>query len=93
MATTKVDVNLIDASSIGDAKYLKGDGTWATIAAGGGLAGVQAYTTDGSHTWTKATRESALGVTIKKLVVHVVGAGGASVNTTASAGSGGGGGG
>jgi hypothetical protein len=93
LATTKVDVNLIDASSIGDAKYLKGDGTWATIAAGGGLAGVQTYTTTGSHTWTKSTRESALGVTIKKLVVHVVGAGGASVNTSASAGSGGGGGG
>ena len=31
MATTKVDVKLIDASSIGDAKYLKGDGTWGTV--------------------------------------------------------------
>jgi hypothetical protein len=31
LATTKVDVNLIDASSIGDTKYLKGDGTWGTV--------------------------------------------------------------
>ena len=31
MATTKVDVNLIDASSISDTKYLKGDGTWADM--------------------------------------------------------------
>ena len=34
MATTKVDVKLIDASSIGDAKYLKGDGTWETPTGG-----------------------------------------------------------
>ena len=31
MATTKVDVNLIDASGITSSKYLKGDGTWATV--------------------------------------------------------------
>ena len=92
MATTKVDVNLIDASSIGDAKYLKGDGTWGTVA-GGGLAGVQAYTSTGSATWTKSTRESALGVTITKLIVHVQGAGGGSANSTASTGVSGGAGG
>jgi len=34
LATTKVDVKLIDASSIGDTKYLKGDGTWGAIAGG-----------------------------------------------------------
>jgi len=34
LATTKVDVKLIDASSIGDAKYLKGDGTWETPTGG-----------------------------------------------------------
>ena len=68
-------------------------GTAGTGFLAGGLAGVQTYTTTGSHTWTKSTRESALGITIKKLVVHVVGAGGASVNSTASDGSGGGGGG
>ena len=37
MATTKVDVNLIDATGITDTKYLKGDGTWGTIAASGGF--------------------------------------------------------
>ncbi len=31
MATTKVDVNLIDASGITSSKYLKGDGTWADM--------------------------------------------------------------
>ena len=31
MATTKVDVNLIDASGITSSKYLKGDGTWGTV--------------------------------------------------------------
>lgn len=74
MATTKVDVKLIDASSIGDAKYLKGDGTWAAIAAGGGFAGTQVYT--GDATWTKATREAALGVDITKVIVEVQGGGG-----------------
>jgi hypothetical protein len=38
------------------------------------MAGVQAYTS--GSTWTKATRESALGVTITKVIVEVVGAGG-----------------
>ena len=99
MATTKVDVNLIDASGITSSKYLKGDGTWGTVdalpsqtsqsgkflttdgssaswatAGGGGLAGVQVYTSGG--TWTKSTRESALGVTITKLIVEVQGGGG-----------------
>jgi len=31
LATTKVDVNLIDATGITDDKYLKGDGTWETV--------------------------------------------------------------
>jgi len=31
LATTKVDVNLIDASGITSSKYLKGDGTWGTV--------------------------------------------------------------
>ena len=33
MALTKVGLDLIDASGKGDDKYLKGDGTWGTIAA------------------------------------------------------------
>ena len=40
----------------------------------GGLAGVQVYTT-ASNTWTKATREAALGVTITKVIVEVQGGG------------------
>ena len=34
MATTKVDVNLIGATGIGNAKVLQGDGTWVTPAGG-----------------------------------------------------------
>lgn len=34
MATTKVDVNLIDASGIDPAKFLRGDGTWEAAGAG-----------------------------------------------------------
>ena len=41
----------------------------------GGMAGVQVYTTL-SSTWTKAARESALGITITKVIVEVQGAGG-----------------
>ena len=39
-----------------------------------GIVGVSTFTSSG--TWTKATRESALGVTIKKVIVEVLGAGG-----------------
>ena len=35
MSQTKVAVGMIDASSIGDAKLLQGDGAWVTPAAGG----------------------------------------------------------
>ena len=34
MSQTKIDVGMIDASSIGDAKLLQGDGAWVTPAAG-----------------------------------------------------------
>ena len=56
----------------------------------GGLAGVQVYTTGG--TWTKATREAALGVTITKVVVEVQGAGGSGSAALSYYGAGGGGG-
>jgi hypothetical protein len=46
----------------------------------GGMAGVQAYTSGG--TWTKATRESALGITITKVIVEVQGAGGSGSAST-----------
>lgn len=39
-----------------------------------GIVGVSTFTSSG--TWTKATRESALGVTIKRVIVEVQGAGG-----------------
>jgi len=39
-----------------------------------GIADVTYYTS--STTWTKSTRESALGVTLKKVIVEVIGAGG-----------------
>lgn len=41
-----------------------------------GIVGVSTFTSSG--TWTKATRESALGVTIKRVIVEVQGAGGGS---------------
>jgi hypothetical protein len=66
------------------------DSSWAAAAAGGGLAGVQVYTA-ASSTWTKATRESALGITITKVIVEVQGAGGsgsASLNYGGGAGGG-----
>lgn len=39
-----------------------------------GIVGTSVFTASG--TWTKATRESALGVTIKRVIVEVQGAGG-----------------
>jgi len=35
MALTKVDVNMVEASGLVDANYLKGDGTWGAIASAG----------------------------------------------------------
>jgi len=52
--------------------FLTGAQTYAA-AGGGGLAGVIVYT--GATTWVKATRETALGVTITKVVVEVQGGG------------------
>jgi hypothetical protein len=48
--------------------------SWVAAGGGGGFAGVKVYTSGG--TWTKATRESALGVTITKVIVEVQGGGG-----------------
>ena len=57
-----------------------------------GIVGVSTFTSSG--TWTKATRESALGVTIKRVIVEVQGAGASgstSLNSGDVAGGGGGG--
>lgn len=56
-----------------------------------GIVGVSTFTSSG--TWTKATRESALGVTIKRVIVEMAGAGGGGGGLTSSYASGGGGGG
>jgi hypothetical protein len=45
-----------------------------------GIVGTSVFTASG--TWKKATREAALGVTIKRVIVEVQGAGGAGVKTT-----------
>lgn len=54
-----------------------------------GIVGVSTFTSSG--TWTKATREAALGVTIKRVIVEVQGAGGGggATTNTYTAGSGG----
>jgi hypothetical protein len=56
-----------------------------------GIVGVSTFTSSG--TWTKATRESALGVTIKRVIVEVQGAGGSGYSSNAATGVDGGGGG
>ena len=57
-----------------------------------GIAGVSTFTSSG--TWTKATREAALGVTIKRVIVEVQGGGGTGRRDSgSSAGRNGGGGG
>ena len=73
MATTKVDVNLIDASGITDDKYLKGDGTWA--ATGGGFHNVQFI--------TASTDPVTLTSGTTLIVVEVLGAGGAAAGSNA----------
>lgn len=65
--------------------------SWVAASAGG-LAGVQVYTAS-SSTWTKSTRESALGVTITKLLVFITGGGAAGTRVSGSFGMGGGAGG
>jgi len=47
-----------------------------------GIVGVSIFTSSG--TWTKATREAALGVTIKRVIVEVQGAGGSGGNSNVS---------
>jgi hypothetical protein len=90
MALTKVDKTLLETTGVADATtYLRGDGAWAAVASGG-LAGVQVYTAGGA--WTKATRESALGVTITKVIVEVQGAGGSGSAAVSGYGGGGAGG-
>jgi len=86
----------LPASNATANQYLQDNGSgvlsWSTVAVGttGGMAGVQVYTSGG--TWTKATRESALGITITKVVVEVQGAGGSGSAAVSNYGAGAGGG-
>lgn len=50
-----------------------------------GIVGMSVFTSSG--TWTKATREAALGVTIKRVIVEVLGAGGGGSRHNSNAGS------
>ncbi len=88
MALTKVDKTVIESVNVSDldttgtasaTTFLRGDNAWASASAG--LNSVKVYT--GADTWTKATREAALGVTLKTVVVEVQGAGGGGGGGTA----------
>ena len=73
MALTKVDKSLLETTSgTADAStFLRGDGTWAAVDAGGGFLGYVVYT--GSGTYTPGTSGHA---DVTKIVVEVQGAGG-----------------
>ena len=69
-----LNVNNIAPES-GTTITIGGSGDKVTLGGGGlGIVGVSTFTSSG--TWTKATREAALGVTIKRVIVEVQGAGG-----------------
>ena len=84
MALTQITSGVITDGTIVNADVNASAAITASKLSGveSGLTSVQTFTASG--TWTKPT-----GIT--KVIVHVQGAGGASVNTTAPAGSGGGG--
>jgi hypothetical protein len=100
------DGNLITYDASGDPAYVltgattevltsNGAGaapTFQAAASGGGVAGVQVYdSTSSPYTWTKSTRESAIGKTINRVIVEVQGSGGGG-GSTVSGWTGGGGG-
>jgi len=78
-----LNVNNI-ATESGSTITIGGSGDTVTLGSGAsssgfgaavaGIAGVSTFTSSG--TWTKATREAALGVTIKRVIVYVTGGGG-----------------
>jgi hypothetical protein len=77
---SQVSVDTIIPQS-GTSITIGGSGDTVTLGSGAsasgftsGIVGVSTFTSSG--TWTKATREAALGVTIKRVIVEVQGAGG-----------------
>ena len=90
MAITKITSGVIDSGTITSANIEDGtivnDDINASAAivntklsgvlTNAGIVGISTFTSSG--TWTKATREAALGVTIKRVIVEVQGAGGGS---------------
>ena len=66
--------------------------TFQAAASGGGTVGVQVYdSTSSPYTWTKSTRESAIGKTINRVLVEVQASGGGGGSTVNGWGGGGGG--
>ena len=83
-----LNVNTITPNS-GTTVTIGGSGDTVTLGSGAsasgftsGIVGISTFTASG--TWTKATREAALGVTIKRVIVEVQGAGGSGSNDTNS---------
>ena len=93
MALTKVDKTLLEATGTADVNtYLRGDGSWAPVATGGGIAGLKVYDSSSSpYTWNKSDRETATGKTINRILVEVQASGGGGGSTVNSWGGGGGG--
>ena len=100
------DGNLITYDASGDPAYVatgtathvltsNGAGaapTFQAAASGGGTVGVQVYdSTSSPYTWTKSTRESAIGKTINRVLVEVQASGGGGGSTVNGWGGGGGG--
>ena len=96
MAITKITSGVIDSGTITSANIEDGTIVNDDINASAAIVntklsgvltnavivGVSTFTASG--TWTKATREAALGVTIKRVIVEVQGAGGSGGNSNVS---------
>ena len=70
MSQTKVAVGMIDATSIGDAKVLQGDGAWVTPSAGGTdiTLGTEVASTSGT-----AIEFTSIASTAKRITINMVG--------------------
>ena len=84
MALTKVDKSLLETTSgtPSASTYLRGDGTWAAVDAGGGLLGYVVYTTGGTYT---AGTSGHADVTAIVIEVQAGGGGGGAANSGSTA--------